>query len=130
MVRIDISKGALIILGMFICLAALTPDVHAQQQAPHVVQAAVDGLHNAHHAEQASLILREQRGVLMVRFDQHTRNMMLHVEPDLVIERGTINAFLQGTGITVRCLRREPVGSSPFRHVNADNCADVAPTSR
>ncbi len=111
------------ILGNFV-------DLKAQDQQTHLIQAAVHGLHNAHHAEQAAQMLRTTKGVRMARFDQHTRNMMLHVDAGLVLDRGMINDLLEPIGVSVRCLQREPVGSTPFRHVNADDCQDLAPTAR
>jgi len=130
MFRLFVHKYALITLGVLFNLAALVGNAHAQNSEQHLLQAAVDGLRNAHHAEQASNVLRDQQGVLMARFDPHTRNMMLHVDAELAIDRHTINGLLQETGISVRCLKREVVGAAPFRHVDADNCRDLVPASR
>lgn len=127
MVRIFLNKGALILLCV---LAIPAVDANAQSGGPHLLQAAVDGLRNGHHAEQASTALREQQGVVMARFDPRTRNMMLHVDPELVLDGHAINALLEGTGITVRCLKRSVVGEAPFRHMDADNCTDLTPIAR
>jgi hypothetical protein len=128
--RSFIHKGALIMVCLAWGLLGTAFELKAQEQQTHLVQAIVDGLRNAHHAEQAAQLLRSTKGVHMARFDQHTRNMMLHVDADLVLDRGDINELLGAINVSVRCLRREPVGASPFRHVNADDCQDLAPTTR
>jgi hypothetical protein len=128
--RSFIHKGALIAVCLAWGLLGTTAEVKAQEQQTHLVQAAVDGLRNAHHSEQAAQLLRSAKGIHMARFDQHTRNMMLHVDAGLVMDRADINELLEPIGVSVRCLQREALGASPFRHVNADDCPDLVPTTR
>lgn len=87
-----------------------------------LVQAAVDGLTDAQVAHEASLIVEQQEGVIMARFDVHTRNMMLHVTPACTIDPIVINQLLSELDIRVRCFARRDARATPFRHIDADRC--------
>lgn len=104
------------------CAALLLCTAHVRAQ--HLVQAAVDGLVDPVVAHEAGMILELQDGVLMARFDVHTRNMMLRVDPSCGLDRSTLNALLAPLGLHARCLRRTTSMSEPFRHVDPDHCAE------
>jgi hypothetical protein len=101
----------------------------AAQEAPlHMLQAAVIGLQDHGQAREASLLVREQPGVVVGRFDISTRNMMLQVRPECTLDAADLNALLAPLGISVRCFSRSVVGSTPFQHVDADQCGSAGPT--
>jgi len=92
--------------------------------AQHLVRSVVDGLVDPVIAREAALLLEQQDGVRMARFDVHTRNMMLRVDASCTLNRSTLNTLLAPLGLQVRCLRRSAGMSEPFRHVDPDQCAD------
>ncbi|MBK7945365.1 MAG: hypothetical protein IPJ85_08685 [Flavobacteriales bacterium] len=95
-----------------------------ESRSQHLVQAAVDGITDAHHAREASLIMQQQDGVLMARFDALTRNMMLHVSPSSAIDAAAINGLLANLNIRIRCFSRKDSREGPFRHIDAERCSD------
>ncbi len=99
------------------------------QDAPlHMLQAAVIGLQDHSQARDASLLVREQPGVVVGRFDVSTRNMMLQVLPECTLDAAGLNALLAPLGISVRCFSRSVVGSAPFQHVDAAQGGSAGPT--
>ena len=92
--------------------------VHAQ----HLVQGVVDGLQDPLVAREASLLVEQQEGVLMARFDVRTRNLMLHVAPASAVSSDLLNQWLAPLGLQVRCLIRRDAREQPFRHLDADRC--------
>lgn len=99
---------------------ATTADLRAQ----HLLQAALDGLGDPVVAREAGLLVGQQEGVLMARFDVHTRNMMLRVTSSCTLDQGTLNAMLAPLGVRTRCLRRMDASSEPFRHIDPDRCTE------
>lgn len=96
----------------------------AALDAQHLVQGVVDGLTDSYAARDARVLLEQQPGVLMARFDVRTRNMMLHVEPGSTISAELINQWLAPMGLLVRCYVRRDVREQPFRHLDADQCGE------
>lgn len=114
-----ISRWALAFSAlMLMCLAP------RKAAAQDLVQAAVDGLSDPQQARTASEAVLTLPGVLMARFDVHTRNMMLHVMEQAVLDKAALNAALAGTGVQVRCVSRRPVRLGPFRHVDSGRCPE------
>jgi hypothetical protein len=96
--------------------------VVADSRGQDLVQGAVDGLTSPQLAREASIALEQQEGVLMARFDSHTRNMMLHVSPAMAIDAAMINGWLSGLDVRVRCFSRRAAREGPFRHIDAERC--------
>ena len=93
-------------------------------RAQDLVQGAVDGLTDPVVAREASVMVQQQSGVLMARFDVRSRNMMLHVTPECVIDATALNTLLSPLGLQVRCFSRRDASEGPFRHVDAGHCGD------
>jgi len=94
-------------------------------KAQHLVQAAVDGLQDPLVAYEATLLLEQQEGVLMARFDVRTQNMMLRVTPNCQLDRATLNALLAPLALHARCLVRRTALSQPFRHIDPAACTPI-----
>jgi hypothetical protein len=101
-----------------------------QARAQQLVQAVVDGLVDPLVAREASVLLEQQDGVLMARFDVPTRNMMLRVTPACTLNRGTLNTMLAPLGLHARCMQRLATMPQPFRHIDPDNCNDLPQQAR
>ena len=106
-----------------LCLAMVT--FSAVMSGQDLVQGALDGLNDPQTARAATILVQEQPGVMMARFDVPTKNMMLHVSPDCAIDRAALNAWLAPLGITVRCYARRDVREAPFRHIDPLRCGQV-----
>lgn len=92
--------------------------------AQDLVQAVVDGLSDPAVAREARLLVEQQPGVLMARFDVRTSNMMLHVTEDCGIGPNSLNELLLPMGIQVRCYERRDARERPFRHIDPERCMD------
>lgn len=103
-------------------MAVLTVVVPAHGQ--HLVQGAIDGLADPMVAREASMMVQQQEGVIMARFDVNTSNMMLHVSPACRLNAESLNALLQPLGIHVRCFSRRDAREGPFRHIDTIRCSD------
>jgi len=92
--------------------------------AQHLVQAVTDGLSDPVVAREASLLVQQQPGVLMARFDVRTRNVMMHVAEDCALNAASLNALLLPLGIQIRCYQRRDAREGAFRHLEATRCSD------
>ncbi|MCU0320314.1 MAG: hypothetical protein MUE88_09595 [Flavobacteriales bacterium] len=90
--------------------------------AQHLVQGVVDGLQDPMVAREASLLLQQQPGILMARFDVPTRNMMLHVVAEHALDLSALNSSLAALGLQVRCFQRRPAHQARFQHLDPDDC--------
>lgn len=97
---------------------------HAQQTTLHQVQAVVVGLQDPQQARQLSLLVNEQDGVVISRFDVHTQNLMVQMHPSCALDHGALNALLEPHGVRVRCVTRSEVGAAPFRHLDPQTCRE------
>lgn len=92
--------------------------------AQDLVQGVVDGLPDPALAREASLLVEQQPGVVMARFDVRTRNMMLHVNEDCGIDQDSLNGLLLPLGIQVRCYQRRDARERAFQHIDPQRCSD------
>jgi hypothetical protein len=124
-------KGVFLSLmtAAFIALAALAPPCASAQPSagPHLVQAIVEGLTSPEQAAEVGQLVSEQAGVRMSRFDVHTRNMMLHVDPSCTLDRTGLADLLAPFGITLRCYIRRPAAAAPFQHLDPGQCGTLTP---
>lgn len=97
------------------CIGGMLP-------AQVLVQGVVVGLNDATTAKEARMVLEEQPGVIMARFDVPTKNMMLHVSPTCGIDQAALNVLLTPLGLSVRCFARRDARELPFRHLDAERC--------
>lgn len=99
-------------------------DTHAQQTTLHQLQAVVVGLQDPQQARQLSLLVNEQDGVVISRFDVHTQNLMMQMHPSCTLDHAALNALLEPHGVRVRCVTRSEVGAAPFRHLDPQACRE------
>ncbi len=100
----------------------------AQQTDLHQLQALVAGLQSPQQARQLSLLVNEQDGVVVSRFDVHTQNLMVQMHPSCTLDDAALNALLEPHGVRVRCVTRSVVGSAPFRHLEPGPCREADQT--
>lgn len=108
------------------CAVGLAAPVRGQD----LVQAVVEGLSDPAVAREASVLVEQQPGVLMARFDVRTRNVMLHVTEDCGISSNSLQGLLLPMGIQVRCYERRDARERPFRHLDPERCMDQPVLSR
>ena len=109
------------VLVLCFAMACFSTVMHGQD----LVQGAVDGLSDPQTARAATILVQQQPGVIMARFDVPTKNMMLHVSPDCAIDKAALNIWLAPLGISVRCYGRRDVREAPFRHIDPLRCGHV-----
>lgn len=97
---------------------------YAQQPTLHQLQAVVVGLQDPPQARQLSLLVNEQDGVVISRFDVHTQNLMVQMHPSCTLDHEALNALLEPHGVRVRCVTRSLVGAVPFRHLDPQTCRE------
>ncbi len=98
--------------------------MRAQQASLHQLQAVVIGLQDPQLARQLSLLVEEQNGVTVCRFDVHTQNLMMQMHPSCTLDHAALNALLEPHGVRVRCVTRSTVGAAPFRHLDPQTCRE------
>ena len=118
-----------VILSVLACTAI---SVKAQDNVPalHQIQAVVIGVNSPQHAHQADLILRAQPGVIMSRTDHNTRNILLHIAPNITLDQARLNELLAPLGMSVRCVERTLLGSTRFKHLDPQTCGSDQPQDR
>ena len=119
----DVTRSFLAFLAVIaaVCLAS---SGMAQEQTD-LVRAVVDGVRSPEHAALADARLANIPGVLMSRTDRATSNLMLHVATDAPLSAADLNTALARLGIEVRCLRRAPLATGPYRHLDPGNCQEL-----
>lgn len=113
------STALLLLIG-----PATSSSTRAQQGQLHQLQAVVVGLQDPQLARQLSLLVNEQGGVVISRFDVYSQNVMVQMHPSCALDHATLNALLEPYGVRVRCITRSVLGTGPFRHLDPETCRE------
>jgi hypothetical protein len=88
------------------------------------IQAVIGGLRAEHQVNAISEWLRARPGVMWVRVEFNTRNMVMQVRNDCSLDRDQVKAHVEPMGFTLRCYERVPF-TAPFEMLDARRCDEL-----
>jgi hypothetical protein len=88
------------------------------------IQAVIGGLRAEHQTTAIDEWLRGRPGVMWVRVEFNTRNVVMQVRSDCALTADQLNDQLEAMGFTMRCYERVPF-TTPFKMLDARRCGEL-----
>jgi hypothetical protein len=88
------------------------------------IQAVIGGLRAEHQTAAISEWSRTWPGVMWVRVEFNTRNMVMQVRNDCPLSYEQLRDQVEAMGFTLRCYERVPF-TTPFRMLDARRCDEL-----
>lgn len=117
-------KGVLRSVLLIGCLATALFGKAQSANETDRIQAVIVGLRAEHQTNAISEWLRARPGVMWVRTEFNTRNVVMQVGNDCALTEQQLRDQLEAMGFTLRCYERVPF-TTPFVMMDARRCGEL-----